>query len=102
MLELPRNDPAPCVSMGPRPGGHGKDDLRRWSGTSRYVSMGPRPGGHGKIAKTAMTMDDLNMFQWGHDPEVMVSQAPVPIGTPAGHRFQWGHDPEVMVRASIL
>ena len=36
-----------------------------------HVSMGPRPGGHGKyILKLSTTWEKL--FQWGHDPEVMV------------------------------
>ena len=37
------------------------------------------------------------MFQWGHDPEVMVSRARWCYQYGISHPFQWGHDPEVMV-----
>ncbi len=37
------------------------------------------------------------MFQWGHDPEVMVSTNPL-LDLVSPIEFQWGHDPEVMVR----
>ena len=36
------------VSMGPRPGGHGKADKKISAEGHQIVSMGPRPGGHGK------------------------------------------------------
>ena len=40
-------------------------------------------------------------FQWGHDPEVMVSTILIHESDADAIRFQWGHDPEVMVRARI-
>ena len=39
----------------------------------------------------------LSLFQWGHDPEVMVSLDPIAAENDV-QKFQWGHDPEVMVR----
>ena len=40
-----------------------------------------------------------SLFQWGHDPEVMVSLIKMTEDVVGGLLFQWGHDPEVMVRA---
>ena len=41
------------------------------SDESGTVSMGPRPGGHGKNSMNYLSLA-LVAFQWGHDPEVMV------------------------------
>ena len=62
------------------------------------VSMGPRPGGHGKERIPVYVFGNANQFQWGHDPEVMVSIAPPYTVAITEYTFQWGHDPEVMVR----
>ena len=40
-------------------------------------------------------------FQWGHDPEVMVSRHKRYSNRPS-FAFQWGHDPEVMVRVMMM
>ena len=42
--------------------------------------------------------EEIFGFQWGHDPEVMVSIAPPYTVAITEYTFQWGHDPEVMVR----
>ena len=82
--------------MGPRPGGHGKLPFTIRGRLRGPVSMGPRPGGHGKRFADNTHGFARRMFQWGHDPEVMVSTK-MAIGKFVLAVFQWGHDPEVMV-----
>ena len=49
--------------------------------TGTVVSMGPRPEGHGKVFDAFGIAGEYNMFQWGHDPKVMVSpKLPDPPG----------------------
>ena len=82
--------------MGPRPGGHGKEVVSGKKASMTTVSMGPRPGGHGKVYGEPWLVEPWVQFQWGHDPEVMVSYSSSADGSDR-HLFQWGHDPEVMV-----
>ena len=63
--------------------------------------MGPRPGGHGKESHRGHFAEATVSFQWGHDPEVMVSGA-FDATEALMIAFQWGHDPEVMVRQTFF